>query len=329
MNTTIIDKILIHMLDMEHSQILYSDQFIDLIEGTTEYYDKKIEKCLTNTTIKELVVGSEHHLLQAAKNMIIDDEQFIAESKKIAQDLFAVSKYVEEMPNSNILYVDCYRDGVHMIAALKLNYKYNSVSLVEEENVRITRRQVLPQIGTAVDEAIIIDTDHKKISLIEKKYLIDGKMDTYLNSQWIKGEEKLTDRQKISTMKKVVNKIDDIYHVNDKEALPLVKQEILERTQMGELVKPIEVVRKVMERDYQAQEESETMLKDLGIGEDDTISLNALGRSVEVVKITLDEDIQITMPVDEYVNGSTFEKKENPDGTVSIVLNNIQDITIK
>ena len=70
MNTTIIDKILIHMLDMEHSQIIYSDQFIDLIEGTTEYYDKKIEKCLTNTTIKELVVGSEHHLLQAARNII-------------------------------------------------------------------------------------------------------------------------------------------------------------------------------------------------------------------------------------------------------------------
>ena len=41
MNTTIIDKILIHMLDMEHSQILYSDQFIDLIEGTTEYYDNR------------------------------------------------------------------------------------------------------------------------------------------------------------------------------------------------------------------------------------------------------------------------------------------------
>lgn len=261
--------------------------------------------------------------------MLEDDEEFKKQAKEISEKFFALGSVIEEMPNSNILYVDCYRDGVHMIAALKLNYKYNSVSLVEEENVRITRRQVLPQIGTAVDEAIIIDTDHKKISLIEKKYLIDGKMDTYLNSQWIKGEEKLTDRQKISTMKKVVNKIDDIYHVNDKEALPLVKQEILERTQMGELVKPIEVVRKVMERDYQAQEESETMLKDLGIGEDDTISLNALGRSVEVVKITLDEDIQITMPVDEYVNGSTFEKKENPDGTVSIVLNNIQDITIK
>ena len=71
------------MLDMEHSQIIYSDQFIDLIEGTTEYYDKKIEKCLTNTTIKELIVGSEHHLLQAARNMIIDENNLLLNLKRL------------------------------------------------------------------------------------------------------------------------------------------------------------------------------------------------------------------------------------------------------
>ena len=32
------------MLDLEHSKIIYSDTFINLTEGTTEYYDKKIEK---------------------------------------------------------------------------------------------------------------------------------------------------------------------------------------------------------------------------------------------------------------------------------------------
>lgn len=31
------------MLDLEHSKIIYSDTFINLTEGTTEYYDKKIE----------------------------------------------------------------------------------------------------------------------------------------------------------------------------------------------------------------------------------------------------------------------------------------------
>ena len=105
---------------------------IDIIEGTTEYYDKKIEKCLTNTTIKELIVGSEHHLLQAARNMIIDDEQFIVESKKIAQDLFAVSKYVEEMPYRNLMLVECKVDGEKMILIMKLNYKVTPISIVEE-----------------------------------------------------------------------------------------------------------------------------------------------------------------------------------------------------
>ena len=40
------------MLDLEHSKIIYSDTFINLTEGTTEYYDKKIEKCLENYGIK-------------------------------------------------------------------------------------------------------------------------------------------------------------------------------------------------------------------------------------------------------------------------------------
>ena len=174
MNTIIINKIMMHMLDFEHRKIYLSEDFCELNDTTQEYYHKKVEKALYSPAIKELVVPSLHELLLRADKMLEDDEEFKMQAKEISEKFFALGSVIEEMPNSNILYVDCYRDGVHIIAALKLNYKYNSVSLVEEENVRITRRQVLPQIGTAVDEAIIIDTDHKKISLIEKKYLIDG-----------------------------------------------------------------------------------------------------------------------------------------------------------
>lgn len=80
--------------------------------------------------------------------------------------------------------------------------------MVEEGIVRITKQQVLPMMGSAVDEAIIMNADQKQLFLIEKKFTIDGKPDFYLNTQWIKGEEKLTDKQKFSTMKKVVKKMD-------------------------------------------------------------------------------------------------------------------------
>ena len=292
MNTTIIDKILIHMLDMEHSQIIYSDQFIDLIEGTTEYYDKKIEKCLTNTTIKELIVGSEHHLLQAARNMIIDDEQFIVESKKIAQDLFAVSKYVEEMPNSNLMFVECKVDGEKMILIMKLNYKVTPISIVEEVDgkrfIKFVNRQSLPPKTSAVEEAIIINVDKNTVSLIEKRFQIDGKPGYYLNEQYIKGEPKLTDKQKMSIVNKVVKKVDSEYNVFEGDPTAMVKKEDDEIVNVP-------------------------------------LSLDRMSRC----KLVLDDDRIIELNVEDYLNHENITTETDMSGYSTITLNNIKDIKIK
>ena len=111
------------MLDIEHNQVIYSDSFVDLVEGTTEYYDKKIEKCLKNTSIKELITGQEHHLLVAAREMIESEEAFMKHSRLIAQKLFAIARLIEEMPNANLLFIECKVNGEKMMLIIKLNYK--------------------------------------------------------------------------------------------------------------------------------------------------------------------------------------------------------------
>ena len=201
------------------------------------------------------------------------------------------------------------------------------MSVVEDGIVRITKQQVLPMMGAAVDEAIIMNCDQKQLFLIEKKYTIDGKPDFYLNPQWIKGEEKLTDKQKFSTMKKVIKKMDDIYNVNDGKALPLMKQEIQEKMESNQPVKPLEIVKKVLERDYQAQEESEVMLKDLGIGEEDQIK--ALAGAIDTCKLVLDDEIEVRLPIEEYLSGSHLEKVKQPDGSFSIILKDINEVVVK
>jgi hypothetical protein len=95
MNTIIIDKILIHMFDMEHSKLICSDRFINLTEGTTEYYDKKIEKVITSSTKKELIVGEHHHLLELARNMLVDNDNFRKEAKQISEELFALCRKID------------------------------------------------------------------------------------------------------------------------------------------------------------------------------------------------------------------------------------------
>ncbi len=316
-----------HMLDFEHSKIYHSKSFVDLNETSIDYYRTKVEKALNSSVMKELTVGSLHEMMLRSEKMIENDEEFIHQSYEITDKLFVLGSVIQEMPNSNVLFVDCYKNGEKFIAVLKLNYRMIPMSVVEEGNVRITKRQVLPMMGSAVDEAIIVNCDTKQLFLIEKKFMIDGKNDFYLNPQWIKGEEKLNDKQKLSTMKKVIKKMDDIYNVNDGKALPLMKQQIQERLETNQPVKPLEIVKKVLENDYQAQEESEIMMKDLGINEDDKIE--TIGGSMETCKLVLDDEIEVSLPIEEYLSGSHIEKRKEDNGSYSIILKDISEVVVK
>lgn len=316
-----------HMLDFEHKKIYLSNDFVDLNETSIEYYKKKVEKALYSSNAKELTVGSLHEMILRSKQMIESDEQFVSQAKEITEKFFALGSVIEDMPNSNILIVDCYKDGQRYILAIKLNYRYIPFSIVQDGNVIITRQQVLPTKGSAIDEGIIINTETSQLYLIEKKYMIDGRNDYYLNAQWIKGEEKLTDKQKYNTMKKVVNKMDDMYHVNEIEALPLMKQEVASRIDNHLPLKPISIVKKVLEKDYQAQEESELMLKDMGINEDDEIY--TVATQMEKCKLVLDTDIEVSVLIDDYVSGENIVKEVQSDGTINIILKNINDIQIR
>lgn len=316
------------MLDFEHRKIYHSSTYVDLNETSIDYYHKKLEKTLYATTMKELTVGSMHELMLRSDKMLESDEEFIKQAHDITNQLFQLGAVIEEMPNCNALFVDCIKNGEKHIVILKLNYRTIPMSIVEEGTVRITKQQVLPTAGAAVDEAIIINMETKQLFLIEKKYMIDGKSDYYLNPQWIKGEEKLTDKQKYNTMKKVVRQLDDIYNVNDGKALPLMKQEINEKLETHQPLKPIEIVKKVLEKDYQAQEESELMLKDLGIGEEDQIQ-SISTTSMDKCKLVLDNDIEVCLPIEDYLAGNHLEKRKEDDGTYSIILKDINEVIVK
>jgi len=316
------------MLDFEHRKIFHSTAFVDLNETTIDYYHKKLEKALKSPTMKELTVGSMHELMLRSEKMLENEDNFMKQAHDLTDQLYQLGAVIEEMPNCNVLFVDCIKDGEKHIVILKLNYRTIPMSIVEEEIVRITKQQVLPTAGATVDEAIIINMDTKQLYLIEKKYMIDGKNDYYLNPQWIKGEEQLTDKQKFNTMKKVIRKMDDIYNVNDGKALPLMKQEINEKIETHQPVKPLEIVKKVLEKDYQAQEESELMLKDLGISEEDKIQ-SISTTSMDMCKLVLDDEIEVSLPIDEYLQGSHLEKRKEEDGTYSIILKDIKEVIIK
>ena len=123
--------------------------------------------------MKELTVGSMHELMLRSERMLENEDNFMKQAHDLTDQLYQLGAVIEEMPNCNVLFVDCIKDGEKHIVILKLNYRTIPMSIVEEGIVRITKQQVLPTAGATVDEAIIINMDTKQLYLIEKKYMID------------------------------------------------------------------------------------------------------------------------------------------------------------
>ena len=327
-NSVIINKMIMHMLDIEHNQIFYSDDFVELNETNLDYYHAKLDKTLYTPFSKYITVGSMHELLLRAKNMIDNENEFKRHAKEITQQLFDICKKIEDMPNSNLVFAECYKEGVQYVVIMKLNYRTIPMSIVQDGQVRISTGQVLPSLTARVDEAIIINVQTNELSLIEKKYTIDGRLNYYLNEQYIKGEVQLTDKEKYNTMKKVINKVDKIYAVNKGDSMPLLKQEIQEKLDVKAPIKPLEIVKKVLEKDYNASEESEILLNDMGIGEEDVIEQISIPK-IDECKLVLDEDIVLSLPINEYLNGTHVRKTQTEAGTYNIEINNINEIIVK
>ena len=53
MNTIIINKILVHMIDFEHRKIHLSKDFASINDTTHDYYHKKLEKALYSAHLKQ------------------------------------------------------------------------------------------------------------------------------------------------------------------------------------------------------------------------------------------------------------------------------------
>ena len=73
-----------------------------------------------------------HELILRSDKMIESDEEFIKQAHDLTDQLYKLGAVIEEMPNSNVLFVDCIKDGQKFIAILKLNYRTIPMSVVED-----------------------------------------------------------------------------------------------------------------------------------------------------------------------------------------------------
>ena len=116
----------------------------------------------------------------------------------------------------------------------------------------------------------------------------------------------------MSIVNKVVKKVDSEYNVFEGDPTAVVKKEMIDLVMEHLPLKPMEIAKKVMGDDYNAKEEVETIMRDLGIEEDD-----------EIVNVPLSLDVE------DYLNHENIVTETDMSGYSTITLKNIKDIKIK
>ncbi len=332
--TIIIDKMIMHHVDMTTKKIIFAAKLIELQETSLEYYHTKLDKIFASPSLKNINVATLGLHVNRANVSQESDEKFISSSKETVQDLYNYFIMFEDMPTCNIVFVECKVDGVKHHIMMKLNFKLVETNVIEEDGgqmiVRVAQRFNLPSKGLNVEEAIVVNQETKEVKIIERKFMLDGKMDTYISNLYLQGYTELNDRQKISIMEKSIKRINREYNNNDIDTLALTKHKMVESIVEENQINPIQIAIKVFEKDYGAQTECIEMIKEAGVVEEDTVNSSFYyPQKLGKCRIFTDTEVEIIINAQDYIQGNYIRKQENPDGSISLILDNIHELTMK
>lgn len=337
-----IKKIIVHILDTSMSIPVMSMDEMPTSIDINDFFAHHIARILDDDGIKSCVFDEDFNVflghLKEYKNQATD---FVAFSKMIAGQLFAIMSSNIAIPSADLAVINYRYQSRDYLALLKLNYQNTFIHYTDYEsdiniNTIITHRTTLPNYGQRIGECALIDLEDLSVSILDKSYDINGEKKYYLTSLFLKCHTRPSSKEKLQAVKAATNKVAKKYFDQDPEKKAQVTETLLknlddEGTFHIESFVTEAFLTNEFTTDLAVQEEAKEIFYDTlekkGIVEPKiSITEKTIHRSFEKQRIKTDEGIEIKIPMEMYNDSSKLEFITEQDGTISILLKGIQKI---
>ena len=335
-NSIIIKKVIIHVLDSTMELPVISDTIAENNPIIYDFISNHIEKVLQNEGTKSCEFHEEnntifHHISAISK----DSNNFTLKSQDLALSLYGIMKSNASIPPADVAMVLFNLNGVENLAILKLNYKHSfihSVHTTDNKNIAdiIILLTSLPSDKQKVDEAIIVDLQSFNIKLLEKKYEIKGDLSYYLSIFFLNCYGDYSNKEKLQIFKRTADKIGKSYFEDDLEKKMEFKKAVVENIgKTGEL-NIEEVVNTVYSNNIDIKDHFKEEIENYNF-KDTTVQLSeqTVNKNFQKQLIKTDSGIELKIPIEQYDDFSKIEFVTNEDGTISILIKNINKLTYK
>lgn len=331
----IIRKAIIHILDSTVGMPVLSDTLLELGEDLSDFFRGHIYKIATSDDIKKCYFNKEESFVYQKLEQF-EESNLILFSQEICRFLYEImNQNISIVPADMAVITYQWNSTLHL-AFLKMNYKDSYVHFTAanesfgNSNDIMKQTATLPAAGSKLTEAVLINMNDLSVQLVEKKYDINGTKRNYFSELFLQCYTNMSSKTKLNLVTKAVEQINKKYFEDDfnkkMEVKSMIQDEIVEKGALQ--------VKEIGERIYgdipEIQEEFTEKLEKYHLEEEEVKPKNKQTiKKLEKQFLTTDTGIEINIPMEEYKNKENIEFITNLDGTISVLIKNINHIISK
>ncbi len=328
-------KVIMHVLDSLTGQPQLSDMPLELNADLSDFIKSHIANIFGGDDSKKCEFHKKESEVYSILNDYSDDE-FVERSRQIATVLYEIMNANIDIPSADLFVVRFSSDSLDYLALLKMNYKpqYTHRCIPGDEglvNEVCTYKEILPAGSQKLSEACIIRLTDLAVWVVEKKAEINGKKEDYFSEYFLKCSSKLSDKKKLAIVTKAIESVNDRAYEDMYKYEPQMKAKAIINNELekngGFTVEHIADLVYEDRPDLKSEFNNRMERFDLIREEVAPVSDNTTKKYARQCLVT-DTGIEIKIPMLQYEEDNV-EFITNPDGTLSLHIKNIGNISAK
>ena len=231
-----------------------------------------------------------------------------------------------------MVFIQFDKEGQEYFAFLRIALKDSLIhSLGDGQHPIQLSQNNLPSAAQTPDEALVINRSSKQYYLIEKRIKHNGSFANYFSENLLQVQPEQSVKKSIKMVEDTAQKIAENFNQDDFNFQGKMKSAIFNNLEEDQELSPEKLADQLFDNNLTARL---TFVDELKEVIPEPISVSDIDHSrqikkLENQKLSLSNGIELIVPNNVYQDADSVEFIQNPDGTYSILIKNIEDIINK
>jgi len=337
MEDIILHQAILHILDSTHEVPIMSGKALELERDISDFLERHISKILNDGDLKKAVfIPGSNEVLESCTQLNLNKLSFVDISITLANKLFGIMKENPDIPSADVVFVIFEFEGIKYFSLIKFNYRCSYIHYVANtnegnNNKLIKQRTALPNETQKVDECVIINLNNFELRLIEKKHEICAEKEFYLSKYFLKCQSDLSYLQKVKVLDKTASKISKKHFDEDFTQVAKLRSCIAKSIEEADDIEVEAIAEQVFGENTEIKRQYLEEVKKGGLSENRVIIPETINttKKYRTQKLKTESGIEINFPSHFYNDENVMEFINNPDGSISILIKNVNKVVNK